>query len=299
MNIELRQLRYLLAVAEETHFTRAAEKIFISQPALSQQIQALESEVGTVLVERSKRGVRLTSAGEILCHHARRVITELEEAKVAIEELEGLQRGELRVGVVQTVNDYLAPMLATRFAQLHPHIRLSIEELSSDEIELRLGSGDLQLGLGFIPTADANIQVDPLFEERLVLIVRQDHALAQQTAVAVHALDAMPMVMLSNTFCTRRLWEEKARLASAQPQVVMEMNTVSSILSVVERTGLATVLPRYSLVDVRSPLLTSCALYDPTPMRQVGLLWHRDRYLCSASRAFIAAAHAASQTLVS
>jgi LysR family transcriptional regulator, cyn operon transcriptional activator len=299
MNVEFRHLRYLLAVAQEGHFTRAAEKIFITQSALSQQIQALENEVGTVLVERSKRGVRLTAAGEILCQHAQRILKELEEAKVAIEELEGLQRGELRIGVVQTLNDYLMPALATHFAANHPLIRLLIDELSSDELELRLEKGELQLALGFIPTSNPNIQSELLFEEELVLIMREDHALARHSAIAVHKLDRVPMVMLSNTFCTRRLWEEKALLASAQPQIVMEMNTVSSILSVIEKTGLATVLPQHTLVDGRSQALTSRRLHDPTPTRQVGLLWHRDRFLCSASRAFIAAAQAASQTLTS
>src|SRR5690606_13404805 len=107
MTMELRQLQYLVAIVQEANFTRASEKVFVSQSALSQQIQALEQEVGTVLLDRSRRGVRLTAAGEILYHHAQRMFLELAQAKIAIHELEGLQRGELHVGVVQTVNDYL------------------------------------------------------------------------------------------------------------------------------------------------------------------------------------------------
>lgn len=288
--MELRQLRYLLAIAEEANFTRASEKVFVSQSALSQQIQALEQEVGTVLLDRSKRGVRLTAAGEILHHHAQRIFLELEQAKVALQELEGLQRGELRVGVVQTVNDYLMPALVTQFAEQYPQIRLLIYELSSDEIEMRLENGELQVGLGFVPISNLSIESEPLFEERLVLIVRDDHPLADQSPIPVQSLDRMPMVMLSNTFCTRRLWEENAQLASAQPQIVMEMNTVSSILAVVEKTGLATVLPKLTVAEKRFDHLVGLDLHDPTPSRQVGLLWHRENYLCSASRAFIAIA---------
>ncbi|MBZ0279548.1 MAG: transcriptional regulator CynR [Anaerolineae bacterium] len=288
--MELRQLRYLLAIAEEANFTRASEKVFVSQSALSQQIQALEQEVGTVLLDRSKRGVRLTAAGEILYHHAQRMFLELEQAKVAMQELEGLQRGELRVGVVQTVNDYLMPALVTRFAEQYPQIRLLIDELSSDEIEIRLENGELQVGLSFVPVSNLNIESESLFEERLVLIVRDDHPLADQAIIPVQSLDKMPMVMLSNTFCTRRLWEENAQLASAQPQIVMEMNTVSSILAVVEKTGLATVLPKLTVAEKRFDHLVGLDLHNPTPSRQVGLLWHRENYLCSASRAFIAIA---------
>ena len=285
--MELRQLRYLLAIAEEANFTRAAEKVFVSQSALSQQIQSLEKEVGTVLLDRSKRGVRLTAAGEILCHHARRMLLELTQAEIAIQELEGLQRGDLRIGVVQTVNDYLMPTVVTAFAEQYPNIRLSIEELSSDDIETGLINGDLQIGLSFIPPSSKQIEAEALFAEELVLIVRHDHSLAHQPDVTVHSLDTLPMIMLSNTFCTRRLWEENARLASAQPRVVMEMNTVSSILAVVEKTGLATVLPKFALADSDANALISLELRNPTPSRQVGLLWHRENYLCTASRAFI------------
>lgn len=281
--MELRHLRYLIAVADEANFTRAADKVFVSQSALSQQIQALEGEVGTVLLDRSKKGARLTAAGAILYRHALRVFHELEQAEIAIQELEGLQRGALRVGVVQTVNDYLMPSLAAHFAERYPHVQLSVEELPTDEIEARLEAGTLQLGLSFIPAANDQLDTTPLFEERLVLVVREDHPLARQPRVSVKSLDNLPMVMLSNTFCTRRLWEENARLAGSQPRITMEMNTVSSILSVVEKTGLATVLPRH----VHAPQLIRIDLTDPTPARKVGLLWHQDNYLCSASRAFI------------
>ena len=285
--MEIRQLRYLMAIAEEANFTRAAEKVFVSQSALSQQIQVLEQEVGTVLLDRSKRGVRLTSAGEILFRHAERIMLELEQAQVAIQELEGLQRGELRVGVVQTVNDYLMPSLVSAFSEQYPDIRLSIDELPSDELEFGLERGLLQVGLGFIPPTNTLIDTNALFEEQLVFVTRDDHPLAKDKSLAVSMLDDLPMVMLSNTFCTRRLWEENARLAAAQPRIVMEMNTVSSILSVVEKTGLPTVLPKQTLNNKRTQNLISLDLHSPTPLRQVGLLWYRDNYLCSISRAFI------------
>lgn len=286
--MELRQLRYLVAVVEEANFTRASERLFVTQSALSQQIQALEQSVGTPLLDRSKRGVRLTEAGKILHQHAQKIFLEIEQAAVAIRELEGLGRGELKIGAVQTVNHYLLPTLLTAFTQRYPQIRLSIEELSTDDIENRLAAGTLQLGLGFTPTTHPKIQSSPLFEERLVLIVRTDHPLAHQRQVRVGELDQLPLVMLSHTFCTRRLWEESAQLATAQPQIVMEMNTVSSLLAVVERTGLACVLPALALRESAGQSLVSVDLYDPIPSRQVGVLWNRETYLCAASQAFMA-----------
>jgi LysR family cyn operon transcriptional activator len=286
-----------MAVVDEASFTRAAEKLFVTQSALSQQIQALEQSVGAVLLDRSKRGVRLTAAGEALHRHARRVVAELEAALVAIREIDGLQRGELRVGVVQTVNEYLMPALMAAFSARHPQVKLSIDELSSDAIETGLEAGEVQIGLGFAPPTSPLIAAEPLFEERLALIVRDDHPLAQHRVVPVGALDDLPMILLSNTFCTRRLWEENARLASAQPRVVMEVNTVSSILAVVARTGLATVLPRQTCTDQSPEPLVTLDLQSPAPSRQVALLWNRARYLCSASRAFIEAARAVTSAI--
>jgi LysR family cyn operon transcriptional activator len=285
--MELRQLRYLLAIAEEGNFTRAAEKVFVSQSALSQQIQLLEQEIGAPVLSRGKRGVHLTAAGEVLKHHAQRVFHELEQARVVIDELQGLKRGELRVGAVQTVNDYLMPHLITAFAARYPDVKLRVDELASDDIEAALESGGLQAAIGFIPASRAEIAHERLFSERLALVVRADHPLASKRSVQVAALDGLPVIMLANTFCTRRLWEEGARLASAQPRVVLEVNTVSSILSLAETTGLASVLPEFSLRDGAARGLQAVALTHPTPVRQVGLLWRRDESLCAATRAFL------------
>lgn len=284
--MELRQLRYLLAIAEEGNFTRAAEKVFVSQSALSQQIQTLEQELETILLERSRKGIRLTPAGQILCDHAWRVVHEIEQAQVAIGELEGLKRGELRVGVVQTVNGYLMPGIVSTFAECYPNVKLFVEELSADDLERWLEDGDVQIGIGFTPPALPGIVVEELFEERLVLVTRRDHPLAGRDAVPVATLHDLPMVMLARSFCTRRLWEENARLVSAQPKVMLEMNSVSGILSVIRKTGLATVLPHLTLAEEHSPDLVSVNLINPVPSRRVGLLWNQETYLCSASRAF-------------
>lgn len=295
--MELRQLRYLLTVADEANFTRAADKLFISQSALSQQIQALEQDVGTVLVNRSRRGITLTDAGQILYHHAQRVIHEIEEAVITINEMNGLTRGELSIGVVQTVNDYLMPSVVTDFTARYPSVKLSIAELSADDIELGLESAQLNVGIGFTPPTNTAVQAQPLFDESLVLVVRDDHPLAGQASIPVNELDNLPMIMLSQSFCTRRLWEDNARLAGAQPHITLELNTVSSILSAVLKTGMATILPHLTLIEARSSKLVEVQLTDPRPSREVGVLWHSNHYVCSASQAFIEIVKQVSRTL--
>src|SRR5215469_8648252 len=118
--IELRHLRYFLAVAEESHFTRAASKLRVTQPTLSHQIRELESQLNLRLFDRAARRVKLTAAGEVLLPHARRVVRELAEAQTALDHLHGLKCGALKVGIVQTVNACVIPEIVARFSEAHP-----------------------------------------------------------------------------------------------------------------------------------------------------------------------------------
>ncbi|MFI4875698.1 MAG: LysR family transcriptional regulator, partial [Blastopirellula sp. JB062] len=128
--MELRHLRYFLAVAEHCHFRNAAEELLVSQPTLSQQIKDLEKEIKAPLFERVGRRVLLTQAGETFQDYAQRALDILDEGQAAINEFDDLLRGRLTVGVVQTVNAYLIPPIVARFTSNHPQVSLKIEELS-------------------------------------------------------------------------------------------------------------------------------------------------------------------------
>lgn len=290
--MDIRHLNYFLEVAKECHFTRAAQALHVSQPTLSQQIGQLEREMGTLLFDRVGKKVRLTAAGALFCDYARRAVQEMESARVALDELEGLRRGEVRVGVVQTVNAYLVPTIAARFGALHPGVTLRVEELSGDGIESGLLDGRLNLGIGFLPPQNGDVESRPLFEEDLVLAVPQGHRFFSQSEVKVRDLDGEAMVLMPPAFCTRRLWDEAAQQAGISPRVMVEINSVEGIVATVRAGQLATVLPALALrgEEARIDGLRALKLLDPTPRRGVGLLWHRGAYRCTASRALTSAA---------
>ncbi|GIK67400.1 MAG: LysR family transcriptional regulator [Chloroflexota bacterium] len=284
--MELRQLRYLLVITEEQNFTRAAERLFITQPALTQQIQKLEQEVGSRLLDRSLRQIRLTPAGEILVHHARQIMQELAEASIALHELNGLQRGIITIGTVQTVNHYLLPTALAEFANRYPAIQLRVEERSADEIEAGVAEGHFQIGIAFVPALDAELETELLFEEDLVLIVGMNHPLAVYKTLPVANLNGLPLVHFPTGFCTRRLWEAAQQQAGIHTPISIEMNTVDGILSTIQRSGMATILPRLALHNTLSDAVRSIQLTDPTPRRGLGLLWRRGGYRCTATQAF-------------
>jgi LysR family cyn operon transcriptional activator len=287
--MELRLLRYLMFVADEQSFTRAAERLFIAQPSLSKQIKLLEQEVGEPLFDRSGRRTRMTAAGALLYQHAERIFKELDAAKSAIDELAGLRRGSLSVGVLQTVNASLTPRIVATYSTAYPAITLRIEERSADEIEQGVLTDQYQLGIGFAPPTFDHLDAEALFEEEMVLIVSHQHPLAIEgkRRVGVWELEGMPMVLLPQTYCTRRLWDSCARQAGIQPLVSVELNTISSILAAVGQSRNATVLPRLSLNDASPPHLVAIALDEPTPRRTVGLLQRSGSHPSAAARAFV------------
>jgi LysR family transcriptional regulator, cyn operon transcriptional activator len=286
--MDIRHLKYFLEVAKECHFTRAAQALHVSQPTLSQQIGQLEKEIGAQLFDRAGKKVRLTPAGALFCDYARRAVREMESARVALDELDGLKRGEVSVGVVQTVNSYLVPEIAARFGMAHPGVTLRVEELAGHDIEMGLQEGRLNLGIGFVPAEEHDIESHPLFEEELVLAVAPSHPLAARSEVTVGELDGEAMVLMSPAFCTRRLWDEAARAVSIVPRIVVEMNSIEGIVATVRAGNAATVLPALALSneESRPDGLRVLHLLDPTPRRRVGLLWHSTAYRCTASRAF-------------
>ncbi|ULA69990.1 MAG: Cyn operon transcriptional activator [Nitrospira sp.] len=283
--MEFRHLRYFLAVADALHFTKAAEGLPVSQPALSAQIKQLEQEVGVPLFDRVGRSVQLTRAGSIFREHARRALREMELAQVAIAEEEGLQRGTLTVGVVQTVNAYLVPEIVGRFSSLHPHVALKLDELSGPDIEAGVKSGLLELGIGFVPAGSDRIETQQLFEEDFVLIVSPRHHFATRRHLPLASLADEPLVLLPDIFCTRRLLNASFEQAGIVPKVTVEMNSIEGILATVKTSKLATVLPRLSLGLEANDGLRGIPLTNQTPRRGLGLLWKKGGYRSGAAQA--------------
>jgi LysR family transcriptional regulator, cyn operon transcriptional activator len=267
--MELRHLRYFLAAADTAHFRRAAEALFVSQPTLSLQIQELEKELGAQLFDRIGRGVRLTQAGQLFREYARRSLGILVEGKLALDDLEGMLRGSLTVGVVQTVNSYLTPPVVAQFAKEHPKVALRVIELSAGEIETGVIEGTLDLGVSFQPPAKKDIKSERLFEEELVLVVPLNHRFSTRAQLKMVDLAGEPLILLSAGFCTRRIIDECFAESQVEPNVVVEMNSVEGVIAVAKAGGPATILPRLGTYHKG---LKAVRLKKPTPKRAICML---------------------------
>lgn len=284
--MNIRQLRYFLAVAHHGHFTRAAETCFVSQPALSQQIRALEKDLGTPLFDRLPTGAQLTSAGRVLRRHAERMVLELENARAAVEEAAGTVRGELSVAAVHTANlDVVVESLAV-FREAHPDVLVRVQEESSDQVVASVLESRVDIGVCYEPAPDAALSVEPLYDEELVLVVPADDPLAGRD-IALSEVVGLPLIAPPRGFCLRAGIENALARASRTPRIVAEISALESICEAVRRGLGVTLLP--AAYARRQPGMAGLAAVrlDPTPRRTIAAVRHADRHLCLASRTFL------------
>lgn len=284
-----RSIRYLIAVADMHSFTRAAEALYVSQPTLSQQIKQLEDLLDVQLLDRSGRTVRLTAAGEVYLHHARRALIELETAKRAIHELNDLSRGSLRLGM-NPITDYLVIPLLAQFNDSYPGITVSTLEMPQDDIKVALAEDRVDIGIAFsstLSTEECSEDVDSriLFIETLTLAVGKNHPLAgQRGPMSKHALEQQPLVLFNADYALRRNIDQYCLEQGIKLPVIMEASSLSVILEIVRLGRLATILP--DTISCAQHGLHSVALLPELPHHTISLICRRGAYKSPACKAF-------------
>lgn len=234
--MELRQLRYFVAVAEELHFTRAAARLGIAQPPLSQQIRGLEREIGVQLFHRTKRRVELTEAGRVLLQGARRVLAEAERAE---EEASRAARGEvghLAIGFVGTAAVDVLPRVIRDYRNRFPDVRLTLHQLPTEQQVTRLRSGEIQVGFVRLPVADASLSVDTVLREAVLAVVPEDHRLAELGEIELRELADERFILFPRSFGPG-LHDRIVRLCNAAgfspriDQEAVEMHTIAGLVA--------------------------------------------------------------------
>jgi LysR family cyn operon transcriptional activator len=284
-----RSLRYLIAVAEHRSFTRAAEVLCVSQPTLSQQIKQLEDLLDVQLLDRSGRTVRLTAAGEVYLHHARRALVEMNAGKRAIHELQDLSRGSLRLGMTP-ITDYLATPLLNRFNARYPGITVNTLEMPQNAVVAALTEDRVDIGIAFnstFSTEECSDEIDShiLFIETLSLAVGKDHPLAgRQGPLSKHALEQEPLVMFNTEYALRRHIDLYCLDHGITLPIAMESTSLSVIIEIVRLGRLATILPD-TIACVQHGLY-SVPLLPELPRHTITLICRKGAHQSPACRAF-------------
>jgi DNA-binding transcriptional LysR family regulator len=281
----LQQLVYFVAVAETRHFTQAASRAHVAQPSLSKQIHALESELGAPLFSRARGNVTLTPAGEALLPVAKRILSDVDSARVEVGELVGLRRGRVRLGATPSLCVGILADVLRRFHDRYAGIQLVVQESGSRDLTRALIGGELDLALIIVPPhgADPALTVKPIFREQLSVASAVGGSFARGP-VRLTALRHVPMVMFREGYDLRETTLQACRAAGFEPSFAVEGGEMDAVLRFVE-TGLGVAIVP-STVLARRPALRGTALASPGIQRTVALAHRTDVPPTNAARAF-------------
>lgn len=273
--MELRHLRYFIALANAPTFTAAAERVHITQSTLSHQIRQLEDEMAVELFRRiGKKRVVLTDAGQLFLKHAVRAMAEVDAGQALLKQSTSQVTGEVRVGAGSVFNQHFIPECVSRFMVKFPAVKVRIDELDSERIISATRAGELDVGVCWAPPTLGELTFEPLLVEELVLVVGKDHPWSARKVVRMAELHAQPLALMSYKFATRTMLEDCFRACGAEPVVLAEINSVSPLLKIVSKTQLGAIISRYAVLD--RPELKVIHLESPTPTRTPGILWRGD-----------------------
>jgi DNA-binding transcriptional LysR family regulator len=286
MHMELHQLRYFVAVAEERHFTKAARGLRVAQPSVSRAIRVLEEELGTPLFHRMKGNVALTPAGLVLLPWARRVLGDVDGATGEVRELADLRRGRLAVGATPSLTTTLLPPALAKFHAAYPGIELVVHEAGSRDLVAELEQGALDVALVIMPLrpADDTLETSPLLREELVVAVAHGHPFASRKTVPIAELKAQPLVMFRDGYDLRASTITACRRAGFEPTFALEGGEMDGVLRFTA-AGLGVAVVPSLVIDPAGPL-KAVRLAEPLT-RTIGFANRRDRRLSRAGREFV------------
>lgn len=284
--MELRHLRYFVALAEQLNFTQAAEKVHVTQSTLSHQIKQLEDELGCRLFSREGRRIYLTEQGETFLDSARNALLEVENGIKALRDTTTASTGKLRVGATYTFNMHIIPKCIALFHARYPGVLVEIVEMASEHIAQRLLDGGLDFGVTYQPENTSELMFEPLYNESMVLVVGAQHRFAGRRFLRLAELHGQSLVLLPRAFSTRLLLDECFRMANAQPVIVAEMNAISPMIEMIKLNNVGTIVSEHA---VGRDDVCVIPLQSPTPTRTPGVIWRRNQPRSVLARQFASA----------
>lgn len=281
---DIRHLRYFLAVAEAGSFSRAADRLGLSQPSISQQMRDLEAGLRVTLFQRRGKRISLTPAGAIFEGHARTILRQLDTCLDDLSREPKQLHGDLHIGIVPFLDVALMPKLLGMFISAHPRIRLRVQEFSSPDIETALEEGRVHVGLGFLTRHSPNLRYDPLWRDEISLIVPASHPWAKRSFVNFHEIHQQRLLQLPDTFVIRRMTDDICRLHLVRPRTVAEISSIEALLRSLASVNAAALLPGIALHG--SAGLKALRLRGKNLSVEIGLLRLSDSDKNSAVAAF-------------
>ena len=282
--MELDQLRYFLRVAERGNFTRAAEDLMISQPALSRSIQKLEEELGQPVFERKARSVSLTDAGTRLQARAQQVLSIIADTKAEITD-DG-ESGRVRVGAIPTIAPYFLPEILQKFSAAFPRATLIVQENTTDHLLKNCTQGEIDLAIVALPVPVKYLEVEELLSEELLLVLPPGHPLVDKPRITLRDIEPLPFVLLDEAHCLSDNIVTFCRQRSFQPVAVERTSQLAMVQELVSLSHGVSMVPEMARVRDQSDRRVYRSLCSPKPMRTIAVVWNPYRFESRLLKAF-------------
>lgn len=275
--MNLRDLRYLVALADHKHFGRAADASFVSQPTLSTQLKKFEEELGVSLIERNPRNVMLTEVGEAVVARARVMLREADEIRSIARRSKDPESGTVKLGVFPTLGPYLLPHIITNIVTRYPKLELILVEEKTDIILRMLNDGELDCALLALPIADDKLHVEFLFEEDFILAIPRQHPMANLKRVKLSDLADERLLLLDDGHCMRDQALEVCQMAGAGERGGFRATSLETLRHMVAANVGMTLLPALTVhpPSPMSPGIKLVPFVDPAPHRRIAMVWRR------------------------
>ncbi|MFO8148631.1 MAG: LysR family transcriptional regulator [Bacteroidota bacterium] len=272
------QLQYVLAVAEHQNFTKAAQKVFVTQPTLSMQIQKLEDELGVRIFDRSKKPIQLTETGRKIVNQARNIVNESDRIQDIVDQQKGFIGGTFRIGVIPTIMPTLLPMFLNNFIKKYPKVKLKIEELNTDTIIERLKEGHLDAAIAATPLETENIKEQVLYYEPFVAYIPKSHRLSKLEKLKVEDLDIDDILLLEDGHCFKDgiLNLCKTPKKENDDHFQLESGSFETLVKLANEGLGMTLLPYLHTLDLNENESKNLKMFqDPVPAREVSLIYNK------------------------
>ncbi|MCW8930454.1 MAG: DNA-binding transcriptional regulator OxyR [Gammaproteobacteria bacterium] len=278
--MNLRELEYLVAVDDERHFNRAAQRCFVSQPTLSGQVKKLEDELGVLLIERNTRQVSMTDVGLAVAQQARKILTEVKAIKEITQSFEDPMAGELQVGLIPTVAPYLLPLIMPAVNLNFPKLTLWLHEYQTAVLLDKLNKSELDLLILALPVETDEFSEIDLFEESFWLAVPHHEALGRKKNIHLIDLDEQEMLLLEEGHCLRGQALDVCFSAGATENNRFRATSLETLRHMVSEGLGMTLLPELSVPKKRSKKdsIQYIPFNDPKPRRRIGLIYRKGSY---------------------
>lgn len=295
MNVDIRHLRAFLTVAAEQNFTRAAERLHMTQPTLSVIIRDLETALNVKLFDRTTRSVNLTVAGRYLLPDARRMVRDMERTLADIRSITDLEQGSVKLAVLPSIATSLVPAALASFCRQYPAIDIQIIDCPADGIIAAVEASDADLGITVLtPELAAGYSTTLLAQDALVAVLPAAHPLAQNSAITWRALGTESLIAMRTGTSVRHLMDKNAILATWNLQVAFEVSYMSSAIALTQAGLGIAVLPSLGVGSLDETELSVRPLLEPRITRQIALIQRKDRWIPPAAEAFKATLQALS-----